>query len=297
MIEFDLNPQVITGNTKVLGVMGDPIAHSLSPVMHNAAFSALDLDYIYLPFRVSKKDLPHALKGLVAMGMVGVNLTIPLKEEAVGLMDSLHESAERLGAVNTVINKDGHLWGYNTDGEGFWLALKRNTGETPEGKRILIIGAGGSAQAISICAGIAKADMVGISARNPQQGEELVEKLHSFGIRSEYLLLGELTSQMTEFYDIIVNTTPVGMYPNVDVPSVLSEKLLHTHHLVCDIVYNPRQTSLLRAAVNRGCQTMDGSGMLVYQGALAFELWTGLHAPLDLMCDVLERQLDTKEKR
>jgi len=272
----------ITGKTKVCGIIGDSIEHSMSPVMHNAAFKALGLDYVYLPFHVQRGELPGAIAGIRALNVVGLNVTIPHKEAVIPLLDRLEPLAERMGAVNTIVNEGGLLTGHNTDAPGFMQAL-RSKGIDPEGKSILILGAGGASKGISFILAEAGASLV-ILNRTVTRAEELASQIAQYyHRRPEALTLSEENlARGLDGADVLVNTTSVGMVPDVNQAPVPASLLNH-NLVVCDIVYNPLETKLLREAKVAGARTIDGLDMLVWQGALAFEKWTGQKAPFEVM--------------
>ncbi len=274
----------IDGTTVVVGVMAWPTTHTLSPPMHNAAFQELGMNWVYVPYEVHPQDVEKAVAGIKALGIRGMNVTIPHKEAVAGLMDELSEEAQALGAVNTIDNVDGKLVGYNTDGAGFVRSL-REAGEAIEGKRVALLGAGGAARAVALaCARQAPAGL-SIINRTLSRAEELAELLRRY-CRPPHLEVHPLDAtaqQVVADADILVNTTPVGMYPRADVPPVVPAEWLHPGQVVYDLIYNPRQTTLLQAARRAGCRTIDGTGMLVHQGAIAFERWTGRKAPVEVM--------------
>jgi shikimate dehydrogenase len=272
----------ITGKTKLCGIIGDPIEHTMSPAMHNAAFGALGLDYAYLPFRVQREELTDAIAGLRALDIVGLNVTIPHKVSVIPLLDELDPLAERVKAVNTIVNSDGKLAGYNTDAPGFLQALLAG-GIAPEGKNIVVLGAGGAAKGISFILSGAGASLV-ILNRTLSRAEELASQIVQLHHRKpEAMALNEDNlKQALAGADVLVNTTSAGMVPDVDRTPVPAS-LLKPDMTVYDIVYNPLETRLLREAKAAGARTIDGLNMLVWQGALAFEKWTGQKAPFEIM--------------
>lgn len=282
----------ITGATRVVGVIGDPIAHSLSPPMHNAAFKEEGLDWVYVPFHVRAESLAAAVEGLRAIGLVGFNVTVPHKVAIVPLLDELDQSARLIGAVNTVVRRDGRWVGYNTDGLGFLRSLQTEAGFEPNGQRVLLLGAGGAARAIGVQLALEGAACVDVANRTYARAVELVSHLgDATGVASHAYDLEQLTPGLTAQYDAIVHTTSWGMAPNSQVPPLLQPELLKPNTLVCDIVYTPQETSLLQAAKARGCPTLPGLGMLVHQAAAAFEMWTEHRAPVDVMYNVLKESL------
>jgi len=272
----------ISGKTKICALIGDPVEHSMSPVMHNTAYKKLGLDYVYIPFRVKPEGLEPAVAGLRALNVRGFNVTIPHKVSVIPWLDGLDPLAEKIGAVNTVVNTDGELRGYNTDAEGFLQALLEH-GIKPKGKRIAVLGAGGASRAITYI-------MVGKGARvtilNRQQeldwAEDIAQLIRKdLGKEVKVLELGQLAGAI-ENVDILINATSVGMSPAAE-ESPVSAHLLNKIPAVFDIVYNPMETRLLREAKAAGARVIGGVDMLAWQGALAFEKWTGQKAPLDLM--------------
>jgi shikimate dehydrogenase len=272
----------ITGKTKVCGIIGDPIGHTMSPAMHNAAFSTLGLDYTYLPFHVRRGELPGAIAGMRALHIVGLNVTIPHKVAVMPLLDRLEPMAEKMGAVNTIVNEDGVLTGSNTDAPGFLQALRSKNIE-PEGKKNVILGAGGAAKGIAFILAEAGASLV-ILNRTLSKAEELAAQIaqHYRQNLKTMTLSEENLANALDGADLLVNTTSVGMVPDVDRTPV-SSGLLNPKLAVYDIVYNPLATRLLREAKAAGARTVDGLDMLVWQGALAFKKWTGREAPFEIM--------------
>ncbi|MDD5590729.1 MAG: shikimate dehydrogenase [Dehalococcoidales bacterium] len=276
--------RVISGKTRVCGVIGDPIEHTMSPVMHNAAFGALGIDYVYLPFRVQKGDLGQALAGARALNLAGLNVTIPHKVAVISFLDELDPIAERIGAVNTIVNDNGNLRGYNTDATGFLQALL-DKGIKPEGKKVVVLGAGGASRGISFILAESGANLVILNRPAEIDWAENLAREISRAFKKETAALelnNKNLAEALEGTDILVNTTSVGMSPDTDETPV-PMSLLKSTPVVFDIVYNPIQTRLLREAKSAGASTISGLDMLAWQGALAFEKWTGLKAPLELM--------------
>lgn len=271
---------MVGGATKIVGVIGDPIEHSLSPRMHNAAFQYLGLDYIYIPFRVLKKDLKNAVKGAKAFNLRGFNVTIPHKVSIIKFLDDTDLTAKRIGAVNTVVNEEGKLLGYNTDGLGALEAL-REEGVDPKGKKVVVIGAGGASRAITFQLADICSKLV-ILNRTRIKAVKLARELASFGeVEGNGLTLKSLESYLNAS-EILINTSSVGMHPNVN-ESPVPKELLREDLVVFDIVYNPLETTLLRYARSVGAKSINGVGMLVNQGAIGFKMWTGYAAPRDVM--------------
>lgn len=276
--------RVISGKTRICGIIGDPIEHTMSPVMHNAAFNQLGIDYLYVPFRVRKEELGKAVEGMRALNIRGLNVTIPHKVAVIPFLDELDPLAEKINAVNTIANDEGILTGYNTDATGFLQALLDREVE-PEGKNMVILGAGGASRAISFILAERGAHLIILNRLlELDWAEELASRISQIFTKEVEAL--ELTDEnlvkVLEKADILVNATSVGMSPNVDEIPVPAN-LLKPSLIVFDIVYNPIKTRLLREAEAAGAETISGLDMLVWQGALAFEKWTGLKAPVELM--------------
>ena len=262
---------------KVYGVIGNPIEHSLSPVMHNAAFEALGLDAIYLAFRVAEHDLGDAIRGAKSLGIAGLNVTIPLKEKALAFVEA-DDIASRIGAINTIDFTSRTPTGYNTDGIGALTVLKERVGEI-RGKEVLILGAGGAARAIAFYLDTEGARLT-IANRTEDRAAMLASSLHNADFIS---LSEEELKRHIKDADILINTTSVGMYPRADA-TLVNAGMMHSRLVVFDIVYNPAETKLLREAKKAGVQTIiEGVKMLVYQGAASFRIWTGMEPPVEVM--------------
>jgi shikimate dehydrogenase len=280
----------ISGKTKICALIGDPVEHSMSPVMHNACYQKMGLDYVYVPFRVRPEYLAKAVDGFKALNVRGFNVTIPHKVTVIPLLDGLDPLAEKIGAVNTVVNTDGELRGFNTDAEGFLQSLL-SKGFKPRGKKVVVVGAGGAARAVSYILAEKGARVTIVNRQQELDWAEDISKLIKEDFKKEVKVyeLGQI-AQALEKTDLLVNATSVGMSPLADA-SPVPEKLLGKIPVVFDIVYNPLETRLLREARIAGAQTIGGVDMLVWQGALAFEKWTGKKAPLDLMRSEAVRML------
>ncbi len=264
---------VVSGKTKICGLIGDPVEHSMSPVMHNAAFREIGIDYLYVPFRVKKEELGEAIAGMRALNIKGLNVTIPHKVAVLQFLDELDPLAEKIGAVNTIVNDDGVLKGYNTDASGFLQALLEKRIE-PEEKKVVILGAGGASRAISFILADRGAHLVILNRLlELDWANELADRLsQTFTRRVEALELNrENLEGVLEKADILVNTTSVGMSPNIDQTPV-DANLLRPGLITFDIVYNLIKTRLLREAEAVGAATIVGLDMLIWQGALAFEV-------------------------
>jgi len=259
--------------------------------MHNAAFKVLGLDWVYLAFNVEPQWLPDAVVGIRALGFKGVNVTIPHKEAILPLLDEIDPLAKLIGAVNTVVVKEGKLVGYNTDASGFWRSLKEE-GVDPQGKEALVLGAGGAARAVAFTLVERGCSKLYIANRTYNRAQELAEALKEAGpVSIEPLPLeeGPLSTILPEV-DLIVNTTSVGMGGKGGELPLRADKL-EARHIVYDLVYNPPSTKLLEMARSKGCRAISGLSMLLYQGAEALTLWTGREAPIEVMKQVLEELL------
>ena len=279
---------MITGKTKIVGILGYPVGHSLSPSMHNAVFRALELDYIYVPLPVEPGQLGQAVSGLKAMGFVGANVTIPHKVSIMPYLDELDRSAELVGAVNTIVIKQGRCIGYNTDAQGFIQSLVAKN-IAVNGKKVVIMGAGGAARAV-VCGLIAQGiNQIIIGTRNEDKAQEFVKlfpagaNIHGCDWRKE------IFADAIEQCDILINCTPIGMSSSQEIQLPINWQNVKPTAVICDLIYNPPLTPFLAYAQSRGHLVINGAGMLVEQGALAFELWTGKSAPRDIMLETLAK--------
>jgi shikimate dehydrogenase len=272
----------ISGKTRVCGVIGDPIEHSLSPIMHNAAFQALDLDYVYLAFKVKPSCVADAVNGIRALNVRGLNVTMPHKKTEMATLDRIDLSAQIIDSVNTILNKENLLFGFNTDGIGAVRALKEN-GVALKGRKVLLLGAGGAARAIAYS--LAKeADELAVLNRTVKDAQalaRLVEKATNKRIVAASLEPEDIDVNLQDS-DILINATSVGMKPHPEQTPVPIE-LLRSNLSVMDIVYNPLETKLARDAKALGAKVVSGVEMLIYQGAASFEIWTGKSAPVEVM--------------
>jgi shikimate dehydrogenase len=256
--------------------------------MQNAAFEDKDINCIYLPIEVKPDNLDTVIRGITSMNFDGFNITKPFKTEIMKYLDEVDELASRIGAVNAVVIKDGQLKGYNTDGMGFLRSLKKTLYPSIVNKRIFVLGSGGAARAICMVLAMAGTEKINICNRTYEKAVDLAEDINKYvpnssnAIPMEY----EEMEKAIKNTDILINATCVGTFPNVnEVP--IDTNLLNNQLAVCDVVYNPAKTKLLIEAEKHGCKTMSGLGMLVYQGAEAFELWTGKNAPIGVMFDAI----------
>jgi len=274
----------ISGKTKVCGIIGYPIEHTMSPPIHNAAFKEMGLDYVYVAFGVKGENVTRAIEGMRALNMRGMSVTIPHKLAVIPLMDKLDPLAEKIGAVNTVVNDDGVLTGYNTDALGFLQPLLEK-GVEPEGKKVVIVGAGGASRAVSFILADRGANLVILNRiEELDWAKEIagnITQVFKKETRALELTRDNLKNEIDKA-DILVNVTSLGMHPNIDATPVPAE-LLNSKLIVYDIVYNPVKTRLLKEAEAAGATIFSGIDMLVWQGVIAFEKWTGMKPPVELM--------------
>ncbi|MEH7333996.1 shikimate dehydrogenase [Neobacillus drentensis] len=275
---------------KLFAVLGDPIGHSMSPIMHNDLFSYYQIDAHYLPFHVKNDDLEDAVKGLRALGVGGFNITVPHKSAIIPFLDEVEELALNIGAVNTVVNDGGKLIGYNTDGPGFLRGLELYM-PSIEGKKVLLIGAGGAARGIYFTLAKEKALAIDIANRTVEKASGLIEACPYSTSSSAYTL--DEASRNLEEYDLIIQTTTIGMSPKIaELP--LNVTNIKKQALVCDIIYNPLETLFLQEAKEIGASIQNGIDMFVFQGALAFEKWTGIFPDAERMRENVLNQLGGK---
>jgi len=284
-----------SSGTKLIAIIGDPVERSLSPAMHNAAFEALDLNYAYMALRVPPGALDGAIATARVLKMAGMNVTHPHKIKILSLLDELDESAELVGAVNTIKNDKGRLIGYNTDGAGAVRALESEAGELA-GRRVLLLGAGGAARAIAFSL-VKEGAELNIANRTTSRAKELTAAIkRSLGTNVGIINLNRKEVVETiKNTDIIINATTIGMHPNVN-RTLLTADVMNKGLIVNDIVYEPLQTRLLSEAKKAGARTVTGLGMLIHQAALSFEIWTGRRAPIKVMTAAAKRELRRWER-
>jgi shikimate dehydrogenase len=267
-------PWEVSGTTRVAAVIGHPIRHTVSPVIHNAAFRALDLDWVFTAFEVAPGRAAAAAEGARDIGLAGLSVTMPHKSDIVRALDRITPAAQTLGAVNTVVREGGgQLLGDNTDGAGFLDALRTDEGFDPAGRRCLIVGAGGAARAVVVALADAGAAEIIVANRTPARAEEAA------ALAPGVARVG--TAEEADGADLIVNATPQGMAGDLSLP--VEAAALGPGQLVVDLVYHPAYTPLVEAARSRGAVAANGLGMLIHQAAHAFRLWTGEDPPLEVM--------------
>lgn len=275
----------------LVAVFGQPVAENPTGVMQEAAFAASGLNWRYLTIEVPPARLGEAVAGARAMGFQGFNLTIPHKVAVMEFLDDIAPEARIIGAVNTVRRDGSRFVGENTDGKGFLRAVRQDGGVDPAGKRILLLGAGGAARAIATELGLAGAAEIVVVNRDRKRGESMTADLQGNVTSKISLEAWSGTYTVPEDFDILVNATSIGLYPNVDAMPPVDLSRASAGMLVCDAVFNPPETRLLGAAKQRGLPVLDGLSMLVYQGVIGFELWTGVPAPEKVMKEALAKAL------
>lgn len=263
------------GGTRVCCIIGWPVEHSLSPAMHNAAFRVTGLDWVYVPLPVEPDDVGAAVAGIRALGIVGVNVTMPHKRSVIEHLDEVSGEAERIGAVNVIVRSGNRLIGANTDGAGFVRFLRRTAGIDPAGSRALLLGAGGAARGVGVALADAGASVL-VAARDMPRGTEVANAIGTHAAAVPFAHAGEALADA----DVVINATPIGQDER---GTPLDPGGIEARHIVVDLLYAPPSTPLLDAARARGARAYNGLGMLVEQAALAFELWTGRPAPSETM--------------
>ncbi len=284
-----------TVTTKLVILLGDPLGHSVSPAMHNQVFERLGLDYCYMPVEVTEKNLAKVFSGLTQMNVAGFNVTIPHKINIIKYLDEIDPLAATIGAVNTIIVKDGKTTGYNTDGEGFIRSFTQQTNTTVQNKRFFLLGCGGAARAIAMTLGFHGAEKIYLYNRTATKASELADE-----INRKICPCAEPVGQSPENLrkaiagsDVLINCTSLGMHPHRDLLPI-DEPLIVPHLIVADIVYNPLMTRLLKTAQDKGCTIVPGLGMLIYQGAAAFKLFTGIDPLIEEMTEVVHSLMAAK---
>lgn len=268
---------------ELVGVFGHPVAENPTIVMQEAAFKELGLNWRYLTIEVYPQDLADAFKGLRAFNMRGINLTIPHKVEVLKYLDEVADDAQLIGAVNTVVRQGDKLRGENTDGKGFMRSLVEDAGVDPADKRVVILGAGGAARAISVELALAGAAQITIVNRSVERGRTLVSLLNQKIPATATFVPWNSVYVLPPNTNVLVNATSIGLFPDVTAKPNIDYATITAGMTVCDVIPNPPQTPFLDEAAARGASTLDGLGMLVYQGAIGFKMWTGHDAPVEVM--------------
>jgi shikimate dehydrogenase len=286
-------PIEVNKNTRLYGLLGYPIGHSLSPAIQNAGFAALGMNKAYFLMEVRPENLGAAVQGMKVLPFGGGNVTIPHKVEVMRYLDEISDAARLIGAVNVIRIEDGRALGFNTDGSGFFRSFRAEAGITPEGRVFFLNGAGGAARAVAVEAVLRGAKKLYLCNRTFEKAEALARDINE-KLRPCVIPLHQEQAEMEEAMadtEVVVNTTSLGMHPRTDELS-LDPGLLNPRIIVCDCVYNPERTRLLREAAALGCRTVTGVGMLLNQGVESFELWTGAAAPVAVMLEALRNALD-----
>jgi shikimate dehydrogenase len=278
---------------ELIGVFGHPVAENPTVVMHEAAFAALGLKWRYLTIEVLPDDLENAMKGIRAFNMKGINLTIPHKVNVLKYLDEIKPDAALMGAVNTVINVDGRLIGENTDGKGFMRSLTRDAKFDPSGKKAVVLGAGGAARSICVELALAGIRTISIVNRNTDRGESLTSLINTKTSSEAHFIRWEPGYELPKDTDVLINATSVGLAPDIHHKPDISYDSITGTMVVCDVIPAPA-TPFLRESEKRGAKILDGLGMLVYQGAIGFKLWTGMDAPVEVMHHALSRAFNTE---
>lgn len=273
----------------LVGVFGHPVSENPTILMEEAAFKELGLNWRYLTIEVLPEDLESAMKGLRAFNMRGINLTIPHKREVIKYLDRVAEDALLIGAVNTVIREDDVLIGRNTDGKGFLQSLKKDAGIEPAGKQVVVFGAGGASRAICVELALAGAKHITVVNRTEHRGKDLEGLLNEKTPVEAAFIPWNRAYKIPGQTDIVVNATSIGLYPDIDAKPEVDYNTLNDRMIVCDVIPNPPHTPFLKEAELRGAKTLDGLGMLVYQGMIGFKMWTGKDAPEVVMKDALKK--------
>lgn len=295
--------RAVSGKTRVCGIFGCPIGHSFSPAMHNVAFEHLGLDWVYVPYSVEPGSLPSAVAAVKSLNLAGVNVTVPHKQEAAGLMDNLSPAARLSGAVNTIVNSKGKLVGHNTDGEGFIQGLRESTGIIPNYGATIILGAGGAARAVAAALALNNMPEIFVSNRTSSKAAALAELINNNTdckvsvlawpecYRESNLKEKGKWQEILKRVSLVVQTTPLGMHPRENEEIPFPFNFLCPEHTVVDLVYNPSYTNFMEQSNKYGARVLNGIGMLLHQGAIAFKLWTGLEPPIEVMRKALHSEI------
>lgn len=281
-------------DTKLLGLFGNPLSFTMSPLMHNTAFQQMGLNYIYIPFEVKKEDFHNTIKSMKYFNFVGGNVTSPFKTEIINYLDEIDEKAKIIGAVNVLSYNEGVLKGFNTDGEGFVESLRYEKNIEPKGRKFIILGCGGASRAIIMTLAFYEAEKIYIANRTFNKAVDLAEEVNK---TRKCAVPIELNNYEIERYindaDVMINTTKVGMYPDIDKIPV-EVNAINNKLIACDIIYNPIHTKFLKSMQAKNCDVMTGVGMLVNQGVESFRIWTGKMPPRDQLYNLINSELMNK---
>lgn len=287
----------VNGTTILTGLIGNPVGHSVSPVLHNSLFTLMGINGVYIPLKTEKGSLPTVVSALRALGFAGFNVTVPYKEAILDYLDEADEEVRLLGAANTVKIKNGRLYGYNTDGTGFADDFASRTGSDFRGKSVVILGAGGTARTLAVKTAAEGARRICIINRTFSKGQQIADYVNGIfksggrrAVRAFAAVPGSDESRrILNEYDIIINATSAGMYPDTDISPVEEDISFLPGAIVYDVIYNPAETKFLKMAKTKGCKTCNGAGMLLRQGIRAFEIWTQTH-----VTDTISQEFSTK---
>lgn len=277
--------KLINGETKIVGLFGDPIEHTMSPNMHNTAFKYLNLNYVYLPFNVKYENLKSAINGAKNMGFIGLNITIPHKVNILNYLDYIEDSAKLIGAVNTIHFEEDFIKGYNTDGKGALRALKNVT--SVKNKKVTILGAGGAARAVACELILANIDSINIINRDLNKADNLKNNILSNIDFDISIYNYDNLKNIIEKTDILIDSTPVGMYPNNNAKPLVNSEMMHSDLVVNHLVYNPLETTILKEAKKADAIPVSGLDMLIYQGIESFKIWTKKEPSYNLLKETL----------
>ncbi len=277
---------MIDASTKLFGVIGHPIKHSKSPLMHNAALKKAEINGCYFAFDIENEKLNEFVQGAKAMNMGGFNVTIPHKENIIKYLDGVTDEAEIIGAVNTVFFENGKLIGDNSDGRGFILSLMKEGSFDPKGKKVLVLGAGGASRAVTAKLASEGCKEIALFDIDSNKSKSVADAVNGFFKGIVYVINKEEIKEKALIADLIVNCTPVGMKDSD--PELLEESIFNKNQTVYDLIYNPAKTKLLKSAEKKGAKIVNGLGMLVYQGAIAFEIWTGKKPDTEVMLNTIK---------
>lgn len=287
----------ISGKTDIYALIGSPVEHTASCSMHNAAFRKFGIDGVYVAFKVSPKNLKKAIEGIRSLNIKGVNITIPHKEECLKYLDKVTPAAKAIGAVNTILNEGGKLIGFNTDALGFIDSLKFDVNFNPSGKKVFIMGAGGASRAVSFALAGCKAKSITLLDIKNHKAKKLASSLKAAykDCDSKHVFFKDKDKirEIIKSCNLLVNATGLGLKKEDPLP--VDSDFLHKGLLVCDLIYNPKEPIMLRVAKKRGIKTLNGQGLLVYQGIRAFKIWTGKNIPVKLYKAALENFLKNKK--
>lgn len=276
----------INGKTNILGVIGNPIEHTISPIIHNTVAKKLKHNMVYVPFRVLSGDLTEGILGAKALGIRGLNITVPYKEEVIPMLCDMAPLAKQIGAVNTLQLTDDGYKGYNTDADGLFRSLTKHS-IVIEGSHVVLIGAGGAAKAVAMLCAREKARKITIINRTVSKAQELTKHISSY-YETETEVYGYDRTSEIDIFDIAIQTTPIGMYPHIDNNPITDNSFYDKFHTAVDLIYNPSKTAFLKKAEEKGIQILNGFEMLVYQGIKAYEIWNNVEISDDMIEDVMK---------